>query len=287
MSAFTRKQYKSQLYKPTKTGSPTKVSHATTMSTSISSEPFSWPAPLKNYDAEPPSNHPSPASFFNYHRNDSRYDLNGRIMLTAIISLSAVVLLVLALHVYARYALRRHARLRRESLLRRLSLSASPAAAASASTSAKPRGLDPAAIASLPPSSLSSSDDCAVCLGAAAEGEPARQLPGCGHAFHAQCIDVWLASQASCPVCRAVVDPQPPPPILRPEPREPPPAPPVLGSSSSSFTCVEVGMTSSSRCGGGTGSSRFSSFRRMITTREKSSSRRDQEIVDEDLERQS
>uniref|UniRef100_A0A0D9XYX5 RING-type domain-containing protein n=1 Tax=Leersia perrieri TaxID=77586 RepID=A0A0D9XYX5_9ORYZ len=48
-------------------------------------------------------------------------------------------------------------------------------------------------------------EECAVCIAAVKEGETARRLPACGHAFHAPCIDGWLRAHATCPVCRADV----------------------------------------------------------------------------------
>lgn len=44
--------------------------------------------------------------------------------------------------------------------------------------------------------------DCAVCLCEFADHDRLRLLPPCGHAFHLACIDVWLRSSATCPLCR-------------------------------------------------------------------------------------
>lgn len=51
--------------------------------------------------------------------------------------------------------------------------------------------------------------DCSVCLSEFEEDENLRLLPKCNHAFHLPCIDTWLVSHTSCPMCRApiVVDP--------------------------------------------------------------------------------
>ncbi|GJN11011.1 hypothetical protein PR202_ga29169 [Eleusine coracana subsp. coracana] len=51
--------------------------------------------------------------------------------------------------------------------------------------------------------------DCAVCITELAVGETARVLPRCGHAFHVACVDTWLNSHFTCPLCRrpAVDDP--------------------------------------------------------------------------------
>ncbi|GJN15923.1 hypothetical protein PR202_gb02870 [Eleusine coracana subsp. coracana] len=50
--------------------------------------------------------------------------------------------------------------------------------------------------------------ECAVCLSEFDDGDTLRLLlPACAHAFHADCIDAWLASHVTCPVCRAVLLP--------------------------------------------------------------------------------
>lgn len=46
---------------------------------------------------------------------------------------------------------------------------------------------------------------CAICQEAFEIGDWYKKLPKCTHCFHAQCIDQWLSTRASCPVCRAEV----------------------------------------------------------------------------------
>ncbi|GMI73897.1 TOXICOS EN LEVADURA 4 [Hibiscus trionum] len=45
--------------------------------------------------------------------------------------------------------------------------------------------------------------DCAVCLSKFEPEDQLRLLPLCCHAFHAQCIDTWLSSNQTCPLCRS------------------------------------------------------------------------------------
>ncbi|KAL6901835.1 hypothetical protein ACP4OV_004711 [Aristida adscensionis] len=74
-----------------------------------------------------------------------------------------------------------------------------------------PAGLDPDVVAALPvvkyrrAGASSAAPECAVCLAEFAPGERLKQLPGCSHAFHIDCIDTWLHHNVSCPLCRAVV----------------------------------------------------------------------------------
>ncbi|KAF8702613.1 hypothetical protein HU200_033000 [Digitaria exilis] len=59
------------------------------------------------------------------------------------------------------------------------------------------------ALAALP----KSSPDCAVCLSPFDPDAELRLLPACRHAFHAACVDAWLRTTPSCPLCRAAVAP--------------------------------------------------------------------------------
>ncbi|EPS71380.1 hypothetical protein M569_03379, partial [Genlisea aurea] len=66
--------------------------------------------------------------------------------------------------------------------------------------------------------------DCAVCLSEFRENETLRLLPNCSHAFHLPCIDIWLRSNSTCPLCRADIsffpNPTPPPPVAADHPYE-------------------------------------------------------------------
>jgi hypothetical protein len=37
-------------------------------------------------------------------------------------------------------------------------------------------------------------------------GAAVRLVPGCGHGFHAECIEAWFRVNSTCPLCRAAVD---------------------------------------------------------------------------------
>ncbi|KAJ1379121.1 Zinc finger, RING-type [Sesbania bispinosa] len=47
--------------------------------------------------------------------------------------------------------------------------------------------------------------DCAVCLCEFSEKDKLRLLPMCSHAFHISCIDTWLLSNSTCPLCRGTL----------------------------------------------------------------------------------
>ncbi|CAN1232814.1 E3 ubiquitin-protein ligase ATL6 [Linum perenne] len=51
--------------------------------------------------------------------------------------------------------------------------------------------------------------ECAVCLNEFEDDETLRLIPKCDHVFHPECIDAWLESHTTCPVCRADLTPLP------------------------------------------------------------------------------
>jgi Ring finger domain len=74
-------------------------------------------------------------------------------------------------------------------------------------------GLSKLVISSLPTfkynksrvSDASDDDVCSVCLEPFGEGEIVRELPRCRHLFHTECIDMWLYSHTTCPMCRSII----------------------------------------------------------------------------------
>ncbi|CAN4086129.1 unnamed protein product [Withania somnifera] len=72
-------------------------------------------------------------------------------------------------------------------------------------------GLDQAIIDNLPVflykdiRGLKEPFDCAVCLCEFSEHDKLRLLPFCSHAFHIHCIDTWLLSNSTCPLCRGII----------------------------------------------------------------------------------
>ncbi|XP_047046608.1 E3 ubiquitin-protein ligase ATL6-like [Lolium rigidum] len=84
--------------------------------------------------------------------------------------------------------------------------------ASAAARSRRMRGLDPATLEAFPTMAYADVKahkagkgelECAVCLSEFEDDDILRLLTKCSHAFHADCVDAWLASHVTCPVCRA------------------------------------------------------------------------------------
>ncbi|CAL9037423.1 unnamed protein product [Musa banksii] len=50
---------------------------------------------------------------------------------------------------------------------------------------------------------------CSICLADYKDTDVLRLLPECGHLFHLDCVDPWLRSRPTCPVCRSSPIPSP------------------------------------------------------------------------------
>ncbi|XP_010478774.1 PREDICTED: RING-H2 finger protein ATL58-like [Camelina sativa] len=51
---------------------------------------------------------------------------------------------------------------------------------------------------------------CSVCLGEYQADDKLQQIPVCKHTFHMDCIDLWLTSHTTCPLCRLALLPSQP-----------------------------------------------------------------------------
>lgn len=58
---------------------------------------------------------------------------------------------------------------------------------------------------------------CSVCLGDYQSDERLQKIPSCGHTFHVDCIDHWLATHTTCPLCRLSLLPATKPPVDQPD----------------------------------------------------------------------
>ncbi|XP_031247219.1 RING-H2 finger protein ATL29-like [Pistacia vera] len=77
------------------------------------------------------------------------------------------------------------------------------------------QGLDPSLVQSFPTFQYSTVKDfrrekygleCAICLAEFEDNNLLRLLTVCYHVFHQECIDLWLSSHKTCPVCRRDLD---------------------------------------------------------------------------------
>lgn len=174
-------------------------------------------------------------------------------------------------------------------------------------------GLDPLVIASLPefvykPKPKPEADqngqdhdgdddqviDCAVCLSNIEEETTVRMLLNCKHVFHVECIDMWLGSNTTCPVCRAAVEPCKVRDLQEADHGGGPESSSVAAQVDFQATAPPMSAAMEDEVGTGTqrsgdmddkasgSGSRLSSFRRMLIRTDRSS----REAAAEDLERQ-
>ncbi|KAL0887139.1 hypothetical protein Bca101_011122 [Brassica carinata] len=121
---------------------------------------------------------------------------NSNVLLAALVFLLLVVLFVLLLHFYARYfwsnsdqeffAARRRRQIRRRTRRRVVTTT---------------RIIPPVPLGGInAEASVAAAPTCDD-----KEGDFGRKLRFCGHGFHVECIDMWLSSHSTCPLCRSPV----------------------------------------------------------------------------------
>ncbi|KAK6917658.1 Zinc finger, RING-type [Dillenia turbinata] len=195
--------------------------------------------------------------------DDKKKDgLDPSLLFAPILTIMTIAILIVFYRYYARW-LNRHQARRENAIFRQYLQNASNQVISSEPPS---KGLDPLVISSLPMSSYGSmnrqdhggASECSVCLSTIDDEDMVRLLPICEHLFHVECIDMWLGSHTTCPICRSTVEPvvteaQPTVPVAQPT------APPLEEGNSSAPT-EKVSRTAS----------RLSSFRRILS-RERSS----------------
>uniref|UniRef100_A0ACD5T9Q3 Uncharacterized protein n=1 Tax=Avena sativa TaxID=4498 RepID=A0ACD5T9Q3_AVESA len=145
---------------------------------------------------------------------DSNFTLHGRAV-PLLVGLLALVVALVAVCLYLHWACGRRRRLRRQADLE--------ASSSAAGASPALPGLDADAINGLPvtlyspPRSTGEKTgcdvdereaECSICISALAAGDKVKALPPCGHCFHPDCVDAWLRSHPSCPLCRTLLLPK-------------------------------------------------------------------------------
>jgi len=128
------------------------------------------------------------------------------IMLAAIISLLLVIIFVLLLHLYAKWFL---AQSNPRSPVNLSDVPISPNFHHHFNIQSPPfKGLNSTTLLTIPTfvsEEKTEELECVICLSYIEEGEIGRKLPKCGHAFHVECIDMWLNSHCNCPICRGLI----------------------------------------------------------------------------------
>ncbi|KAG9447409.1 hypothetical protein H6P81_013537 [Aristolochia fimbriata] len=171
--------------------------------------------PFPFYRNGPPGSAYYPPNYYRtpFRPSSSSGTVNFPIIAIAILGIIATVLLLICYYIFAvKFCLNWH----RFGFFRRISGHRSPRhrdpLIVLAATIHNSRGLDESVIRSIPifqfkkgveDGKEKKGNECAVCLSEFQEDERLRLLPGCSHAFHIDCIDRWLQTNANCPLCRS------------------------------------------------------------------------------------
>ncbi|GMH26772.1 hypothetical protein Nepgr_028615 [Nepenthes gracilis] len=102
-----------------------------------------------------------------------------------------------------------------DNVINSMSIRQTPGGTPATRSAGQPPGLDPSIISSFPTFPYYTVKEyrreryglqCAICLCDFDDDDLLRLLTGCSHVFHQECIDLWLKSHKSCPICRRSLD---------------------------------------------------------------------------------
>ncbi|XP_043687512.1 RING-H2 finger protein ATL2-like [Telopea speciosissima] len=143
-----------------------------------------------------------------YFGDDVWYHSAGKVT-----ALCVLIVIVIFIYFYAWRTYRRHARETAQSSINGVSSSSQVVHSRQLPIN---KALHQSLIDSLPTflyspthhfsnSTSTTTSECPVCLCNLEEGEMVRLIPTCKHMFHLQCINMWLSSHYTCPICRSPV----------------------------------------------------------------------------------
>ncbi|KAI3757839.1 hypothetical protein L6452_05382 [Arctium lappa] len=128
--------------------------------------------------------------------DDANFQIQGHTLLYVLVLFSIILILTSFCYLCTRYRC----------------VPGDPSFSGNSLPSSQPQeGLDAATINRLPISIIHhvgpsmEVSECSICLGVFEEGEKVKVLPSCCHCYHCECVDKWLITHSSCPICRASV----------------------------------------------------------------------------------
>ncbi|KMZ63087.1 putative Ring finger protein [Zostera marina] len=174
--------------------------------------PFSPPMTLQP-PPPPPIRQPEAAQIGGDERVQHYKDLSPSILIvTGIIAL--VIITSVLIHLFLKFLSHRHHHRHHHRHSFSSSSSSSPVVddqrrsisrESASSEQDQKTVLDSLPLLTLASSLPKSSPDCAVCLSKFEPQDQLRLLPACRHVFHSTCIDTWIKSTPSCPLCRSSI----------------------------------------------------------------------------------
>ncbi|KAI3902794.1 hypothetical protein MKW92_052158 [Papaver armeniacum] len=147
--------------------------------------------------------------------DDRNFEVHGR-SLVFILILFAVLILITLICIYARWACG-YGQISSSTPSPPATTNTGNATTAAQNQRSNSAGLDRITIDRLPiilhKASISpahngeaAGEQCSICLTMFEDEEKVKVLPNCKHCYHPECVDAWLITHSSCPLCRSSLE---------------------------------------------------------------------------------